>query len=300
MAIEVFNRYENKYLMDTKAFYGIYNRLLEYMDLDAYNKGDKFYSISNLYYDTDQHTLIRNSLAKPKYREKLRIRAYGVPERDAKVYLELKKKVFGLVNKRRTALRLDEAYAFVRTGRPPAYREGMNRQVIAEIEYFLSRYTLVPMTYLAYDRIAMFAKDGRDLRITFDTNIRSRRYDLALEYGDYGDQLMDKGQWLMEVKAEKTVPVWLSRLLSELSMYRTGFSKYGNEYKKSIRHAGRVPELYARLAAEGVDEMDGMDGMDGAVGEERGAAATAATAATSTSTAAADWAPNKEKERVVL
>ncbi|WP_217595836.1 polyphosphate polymerase domain-containing protein [Cohnella sp. GbtcB17] len=252
MAIEVFNRYENKYLMNTKAFYCIYNRLTEYMELDAHNKDDKFYSISNLYYDTPQHTLIRMSLSKPKYREKLRIRAYGVPEPDAKVYLELKKKVFGLVNKRRTSLGLGEAYEFVRTGRPPAFREGMNKQVIAEIAYFLSRYELVPMTYLAYDRIAMFAKDGRDLRITFDTNIRSRRHDLALEAGDYGEQLMEKGQWLMEVKAEKTVPVWLSRLLSELSMYRTGFSKYGNEYKKSIRYAGRVPELYAARAG-GID-----------------------------------------------
>ncbi|MBB6731598.1 polyphosphate polymerase domain-containing protein [Cohnella zeiphila] len=237
MAIEVFNRYENKYLMDTKAFYAIYNRLMEYMELDAYNKDDKFYSISNLYYDTENHTLVRNSLAKPKYREKLRIRAYGVPAANAKVYLELKKKVFGLVNKRRTALKLHEAYEFVRCGQPPAFREGMNRQVVGEIEYFLSRYELRPMAYLAYDRIAMFCKGNRDLRITFDTNIRSRRHDLKLELGDYGDQLMERGQWLMEVKAEKTIPVWLSKLLSELRMYRTSFSKYGNEYKKSIRNA---------------------------------------------------------------
>ncbi|CDN42632.1 hypothetical protein BN871_BR_00030 [Paenibacillus sp. P22] len=92
MAIEVFNRYENKYLMDTKAFYGIYNRLMAYMELDEYNRDDKFYSISNLYYDTEHHSLIRTSLSKPKYREKLRIRAYGVPGSDAKIYLELKKK----------------------------------------------------------------------------------------------------------------------------------------------------------------------------------------------------------------
>jgi hypothetical protein len=92
------------------------------------------------------------------------------------------------------------------------------------------------MVYLVYDRIAMFCKGNRDLRITFDTNIRSRRSDLELESGDYGDQLMERGQWLMEVKAEKTIPVWLSKLLSEHQMYRTSFSKYGNEYKKSIRN----------------------------------------------------------------
>ncbi|MED5018321.1 polyphosphate polymerase domain-containing protein [Paenibacillus chibensis] len=236
MAIEVFNRYENKYLMDTKAFYNIYNDLMAYMEPDEHNKDDKFYTISNLYYDTEHHSLIRTSLAKPKYREKLRIRSYGVPGSDAKVYLELKKKVFGLVNKRRTSLRLGEAYEFVRTGEAPTYRKGMNQQVIREIEYFLSRYELQPMVYLAYDRIALFCMGNRDLRITFDTNIRSRRYDLTLEAGDHGEQLMERGQWLMEVKAEKTVPVWLSKMLSEHQMYRTSFSKYGNEYKKSIRN----------------------------------------------------------------
>lgn len=234
MAIEVFNRYESKYLMDDNMFHIIYNRLLEYMELDAYNKNDQFYSISNIYYDTEHDSLIRNSLAKPKYREKLRIRAYGIPEKDAKVYLELKKKVFGLVNKRRTALKLSEAYEFVRTGVEPEFREGMNKQVIEEIKYFLQRYDLEPKVYLAYERIAMFCINNRDLRITFDTNIRSRRYDVLLEDGDYGEKLLYPGQWLMEVKAEKTIPMWLSRLLSDLELYRTSFSKYGNEYKKMI------------------------------------------------------------------
>lgn len=234
MAIEVFNRYENKYLIDSKAFYALYNRLLEYMELDEYNKNDKFYSISNIYYDTEHDSLIRNSLAKPKYREKLRIRAYGIPEQDAKVYLELKKKVFGLVNKRRTALKLNEAYHFAGTGAVPELKDYMNKQVIQEIQYFLQRYELQPKVYLAYDRIALFCKNNRDLRITFDTNIRTRRYDVKLENGDHGEQLMDRGQWLMEVKAEKTIPVWLSHMLSEHQMYRTSFSKYGNEYKKKL------------------------------------------------------------------
>ncbi|GAB6991046.1 polyphosphate polymerase domain-containing protein [Paenibacillus pini] len=240
MAIEVFNRYENKYLMDSKAFYNIYNDLMKYMEPDEHNKDDKFYTISNLYYDTEHHSLIRTSLAKPKYREKLRIRSYGVPSSEDKVYLELKKKVFGLVNKRRTPLRLSEAYDFVQTGHAPTYRNGMNKQVIDEIEYFLSRYELQPMVYLTYDRIALFCKGNRDLRITFDTNIRSRRHDLTLEAGTYGEQLMERGQWLMEVKAEKTIPVWLSKMLSEHQMYRTSFSKYGNEYKKSIRNASVI------------------------------------------------------------
>ncbi|KWX86764.1 molecular chaperone [Paenibacillus riograndensis] len=247
MAIEVFNRYENKYLLDHAAYRKLYNDLLEYMEPDDYNKQHEFYSITNLYYDTAHDSLIRSSLAKPKYKEKLRLRAYGVPDQDTKVYLEIKKKVFGLVNKRRTSLKLQEAYDFVATGVEPEYREYMNKQVIEEIKYFLSRYDLMPKVYLSYERKALFCKNNRDLRITFDTNIRSRRYDLKLEHGTHGEYLMPQGQWLMEVKAEKTIPVWLAKMLSEHRMYRTSFSKYGNEYKKMLK-AGKIERESALYA----------------------------------------------------
>ncbi|KNY29994.1 polyphosphate polymerase domain-containing protein [Pseudobacteroides cellulosolvens] len=234
MAIEVFNRYENKFMMNTDTYEKVLRTLDEYMELDEYNKTHDFYTIANIYYDTDDHHLIRKSLSKPKYKEKLRLRAYGVPSLDDKVYLEIKKKVFGLVNKRRTKLVLSEAYDFVATGQKPELKKYMNRQVLNEIEYFLSVYDLEPKLYLAYDRKAYFGRDNRDLRITFDTNIRTRREDLRLELGDHGEQLLDKDVWLMEVKAEKTIPIWLTRMLSEYKLYKKSFSKYGTEFKTMI------------------------------------------------------------------
>lgn len=247
MAIEVFNRYENKYLLDDAAYRLFYNDLLAFMEPDDYNKKHEFYAITNLYFDTEHDSLIRNSLAKPKYKEKLRLRAYGVPNEDTKVYLEIKKKVFGLVNKRRTALKLQEAYEFVRTGIEPEYKTYMNKQVLEEIGYLLQRYDLQPKVYLAYERKALFSRESRDLRITFDTNIRSRRYALHMEQGDFGEPLIEDGKWLMEVKAEKTIPLWLSKLLSEHGLYRTSFSKYGNEYKKMMKsmNTERESVLYA-------------------------------------------------------
>jgi len=234
MAIEVFNRYENKFMMNSDTYEKVLRTLDEYMELDEYNKMHDFYTIANIYYDTNDHHLIRKSLSKPKYKEKLRLRAYGVPSLDDKVYLEIKKKVFGLVNKRRTKLVLSEAYDFVATGQKPELKKYMNRQVLNEIEYFLSVYELEPKLYLAYDRKAYFGIDNRDLRITFDTNIRTRREDLRLELGDHGEPLLDKDVWLMEVKAEKTIPIWLTRMLSEYKLYKKSFSKYGTEFKTMI------------------------------------------------------------------
>jgi len=234
MAIEVFNRNEGKFLIDKDVYEAINIKLLGYMELDAYNKTHDFYTISNIYYDTKDNYLIRNSLSKPQYKEKLRLRAYGVPAVDDKVYLEIKKKFNGLVNKRRTSLILNDAYEFLSTGEKPKLESYMNKQVINEIDYFLKLYNVEPKLYLAYDRKAMFGKENREVRITFDTNIRTRRYDLKLEAGDYGEPLLDNDKWLMEVKAEKNIPFWLSKLLSEYKIYKTSFSKYGKEYEKML------------------------------------------------------------------
>ena len=234
MAQEVFNRYEHKYLIDKKTYEKLIPILEKYMELDRYNEGRKPYTISNIYYDTKDDYLIRKSLDKPSYKEKLRLRAYGVPNKDTKVFLEIKKKFNGLVNKRRTALSLSEAYDFTKTGKKPAQKEYMNMQVSKEIEYFLKMYKLFPKLYLAYDRIAYFGKEDAELRISFDTNIRTRRYDVRLERGDYGTRLLEKDVYLMEIKTSLAKPLWLTNALSGLCIKRVNFSKYGTEYKKHL------------------------------------------------------------------
>ena len=213
MAIEVFNRYEHKYMLDRKTFEKVIKIMDEHMIMDSHNEGHKPYTIANIYFDTPDDYLIRTSLSKPEYKEKLRLRAYGVPDRESKVFLEIKKKFHGIVNKRRTKLKLAEAYSFVASGIAPNPQEYMNAQVLHELEYFLKIYDLSPKLYLAYDRIAYFEKDNRDLRISFDMNIRSIRYDLALEKGDYGELLLPEGIYLMEIKTSLAKPLWLTHML---------------------------------------------------------------------------------------
>ena len=236
MAIEVFNRYEHKYMLNREQFEKIIKILDEHMVMDSHNENHTPYTIANIYFDTPDDYLIRTSLSKPEYKEKLRLRAYGVPDRETKVFLEIKKKFRGIVNKRRTKLKLAEAYSFITSGKAPMPKDYMNTQVLHELEYFLKIYDLSPKLYLAYDRIAYFEKDNKDLRISFDMNIRSRRYDLALEKGDYGEKLLPDGVYLMEIKTSLAKPLWLTHILAELDIKRTRFSKYGTEFKNMINH----------------------------------------------------------------
>ncbi|MDR3310822.1 MAG: polyphosphate polymerase domain-containing protein [Oscillospiraceae bacterium] len=246
MAIEVFNRYENKYLIGEKTFARIRERLSGYMELDAYNRQHETYQIANLYYDTEDNHLIRTSLAKPAYREKVRLRAYGTPDGDSVVYAEIKKKVRGLVNKRRTAMKLSAAYGFLESGEPPEPEPGMNRQVAAELEYILATRKLVPAAYISYDRLAYFGEG--DLRVSFDANIRSRRTDLRLESGAYGGELLGTGERLLEIKTSRAFPLWLCGLLSENKVYPASFSKYGAEYKSLLRGKAAADAPYAKTA----------------------------------------------------
>jgi hypothetical protein len=238
MAIEVFNRYEKKYAVDEKTYGRLLARLSGEMELDAYTKRFGMYPICNLYYDTGDSALIRRSLSGPKYKEKLRLRTYGTPESDGKAYFEIKKKFCGLVNKRRSAMPLQTAYAFAKTGVAPAIEPGMNAQVIREIAYILQREPLSPKVYIAYARRAYFGAEG--LRVSFDTNIVTRRIDLRLESGVYGERLLPEGHRLMEIKTPQTVPMWLARTLSEFKLYPVGFSKYGKEYLGRIERDARA------------------------------------------------------------
>lgn len=234
MAIEVFNRYEHKYILTTEQMQKIMPVIDAHMSMDEHCKNHATYTIANLYYDTEDDILIRRSLGKPVYKEKLRLRSYGVPDMDSKVFLEIKKKYKKKVNKRRTKLKLHEAYQFCESCVPPEHQEYMNSQVCSEIEYFLKFYNVKPKVYIAYDRLAYFEEGNPDLRISFDTNIRTRRTDLRLEAGDHGKHLLDEGLWLMEVKTSKAKPIWLCDILAELDIKRTSFSKYGTEFRQQI------------------------------------------------------------------
>ena len=224
MSQTVFNRYEKKYLMPEAVYLELRERLQGEMQVDSYG----LHTICNIYYDTPGQDLIRRSIEKPVYKEKLRLRSYGIPTMDSTVFLEIKKKYNEIVNKRRIPLTLAQAYDYVEQG----IRPEQDSQILREIDFFLQRYPLRRSLYLAYDRVALFQRTQPQFRVTFDCGIRSRRMDMGLENGDRGAPLLPEGWYLMESKILGATPLWFSRLLSELEIYPVSFSKYGNCYRE--------------------------------------------------------------------
>ncbi len=140
MAIKSFKRFEKKFILTKNQYDKLIPLLSNYMNLDKYCKLDKNYNIYNIYYDTINNDIIRHSISKPYYKEKLRLRSYSIPNSlNDKVFLELKKKINGIVNKIRVVMTLGEVYEFLESGKKTLFDNYENNQVIKEIEYYLSK-----------------------------------------------------------------------------------------------------------------------------------------------------------------
>ena len=221
---DTFMRYEIKYLVSAEQRAAVMETMNKYMQPDEYGKS----TICNIYYDTADMRLVRRSIEKPVYKEKLRVRCYGTPTANDKVFVELKKKYDDVVFKRRVSMReLDaENYLIGECDSPK------QNQIVSEIDYFISKYSgIAPAAYVSYEREAYFAKEDQNLRITLDENILWRDYDLSLTKGVYGNPLLKEGQSLMEIKVSSAMPLWLTHTLCEQKIYKINFSKYGNAYK---------------------------------------------------------------------
>jgi len=233
----IFKRYEIKYLLNKKQKEKVLKAMEPFMELDGYGRS----TIRNIYYDTDNYRLIRASLDKPVYKEKLRVRSYRRVSPGDQVFVELKKKYDSVVYKRRISVTERQA---------AEYLAGMTQapehtQIAAEIDYFLDFYkTLAPRVFLSYEREAYFTKEPSDFRVTFDENILWREEELSLEKGVYGESLFQSGQTLMEIKTSGGIPLWMVRALSEGKINKTSFSKYGSAYQAiCARERGEI--IYA-------------------------------------------------------
>lgn len=226
MTQETFKRYEKKYVISQSQYERLFIDLEEYIVPDAYGS----YTICNLYYDTAFYELIQKSIAKPFYKEKLRLRSYGQVGENESVFLEIKKKSDGIVYKRRKQMPLSVAVKGIQSGKTFE----SSGQIGRELDWFLQRYEVEPKVYIAYDRLAYAGKEDGRLRITFDRRIRYREDRLELSADTQGVPLMEEDFMVMEIKIPESMPFWLARLLSKHQIYPTSFSKYGTYYKQKI------------------------------------------------------------------
>lgn len=242
MAQSTFCRREKKLLIDQELMPVLQRELEAYMTPDKYNVDGQPYAICNLYFDDDADSIIRHSVSKPTFKEKMRLRSYGTPDMDTTVFLEIKRKSCRVGTKRRIKMKLRDAYRYLESGTLPCDLSPLDAQILREIDHYRAMHAVYPKVYISYMRNAYFGKDDPSFRITFDRDILTRREDVALEMGRYGTPLLPEGKVLLEIKFAGAVPLWFARLMSRYGLSFGSYSKYGNEYKQS--HPRPIPHLH--------------------------------------------------------
>lgn len=233
----IFQRYEFKYLMDLRQLQAVLNAMAPYMVPDEYSHS----SIRNLYLDTPDYRLIRHSLEKPVYKEKLRVRSYDRAGEQDPVFVELKKKYQSVVYKRRISLPQGQAMTCVDGIQP-----WPDSQIGAELAYTMDFYkTLRPAVFLSYERDSFRGVEDEEFRVTFDSEIRYRQEELTLNSDTWGTPILPSSQVLMELKVAGGLPLWMAHVLSEQRIFKTSFSKYGAAYQDIMLNRQRGERKYA-------------------------------------------------------
>ena len=222
----IFKRYENKYILDERQYQAVLRAIERFTVPDKYGQSE----VCSIYYDTPDRRLIRASVEKPVYKKKLRLRSYGVPREDSDCFLELKKKYKGVVYKRRIAAPYSVCIAYMKGN-----GKLESSQIRNEIEYFKKFYgVLSPSVDIFYSRLAFYDAADPNVRLTFDSDILFRDYELDLKNGIYGERVLQKELYLMELKTAGAMPLWTAEMLSSLKIYPSSFSKYGTAYKNIL------------------------------------------------------------------
>lgn len=226
--MDVFRRRELKFIIDGPQRQALEEVLRQRMVPDKHGRS----TICNLYYDTADFRLIRRSLERPVYKEKLRLRSYGLATEDADVFLEMKKKYKGVVYKRRIPITEPEAFAFMER-RAPLPKD---TQIGREMEYFREFYRdLAPRMYISYDREAWYDPNDGGFRVTMDQAIRFRTTDLSLAVPSHGREILPAERSVLEVKAEGGIPMWMTEFLSTHQIRKESFSKYGRAFQQLLQ-----------------------------------------------------------------
>ncbi|MDR1117186.1 MAG: polyphosphate polymerase domain-containing protein [Oscillospiraceae bacterium] len=230
-----FNIYEKKFIISTGDANRLLNRVSDRFETDRKINDEGCYRIASIYFDTMGNDMVRHSIQKPKFNELVTLRSYvDGPYRDTVIW-EIKKRYYGLVDIRTARMKLNEAAGYMESEILPEYMTEEDREVMRGIDLMRKQHDLKPELFVSFDRESFVGKEIPGMRLTFDFNLASRRYDIDFAHGNAGEELLDEDLCIMQIKSKDSIPEWMLQTLSDLRIYSAGFSKFGVEYLRRIK-----------------------------------------------------------------
>lgn len=221
------SRYECKYLVPTALLPALREFFSTFLELDGHARRapQGAYTITSLYLDSPRLVLYRDTLDGAKNRFKLRLRTYADGPGDD-VFCEVKKRMDGVIYKRRARVARERAQAFL-AGDAFAIERASPSRDAAEFGMLARRIVAGPTLRVRYRREAFESTGADPVRVTFDT-------ELAYALSPSGELSGSVGDWLstpltdpiLEIKFTNTYPAWLSELARRFDLRRRSIAKY--------------------------------------------------------------------------
>ena len=233
MEEKVFDRIEKKYLITGAEKRALLSKVKKCLTKDKYHKSGVF----NIYFDNDNFDLINQSIDWEDFKHKIRARSYEGYDR---VFLEIKTKIRGeeenIGYKRRFMMTHDDFKKFINHEKTALELAGQSieratdQQIAKEVDYLVSHFDLKPKILVIYNRESY--KDDSGVRVTFDERLKYRDNNLSLNRSKSDTMYFkDNRNIIMEIKANGALPLWLTKVMSELKIYPVQFSKIGKIYE---------------------------------------------------------------------
>lgn len=222
--IRTFNRFELKYLVHYSQASELMRSMAPYVHTDANAGPGGYYKIASRYYDSADLRCYWEKVNGERFRRKVRLRTYG--DAPKKAFLEIKQRTNLSVQKRRSLHDLNTLEQQMKLMQRGEYTVE-NESVMDEVCNLVNRYRLEPKVVISYNRAAFFDLYRRDLRITFDRNIKCRTLGLELGQAGFGGKfIVPPTIYILEVKFNEVVPRWLCTCLNHHDLKVERVSKY--------------------------------------------------------------------------
>lgn len=227
--IRKFNRFELKYFLPIDKAKEFAKAIKAFLHVDSYGERGR-YAITSLYYDTPNNRFYWEKLDGIKVRRKLRIRHYetkDILKPEDPVFVEIKQRIDRVTQKRRAKLPYKDAIELCENAIMPEKIHLKDKKTFEEIQSMVLLYRLQPKIITSYFRQAFIGTDyDMGLRITFDTNMRYRDRDLDLTSKNVGKFMLHPNMAIMEIKANESIPYWLTEMIGAHDIRLIRVSKY--------------------------------------------------------------------------
>lgn len=239
MVQKYFNRFEIKYQIDLLKRDQLLGYIKPFMNLDPHVQNGYDYEIRSLYFDSLFRDSYYEKMDGIKFRRKLRIRYYPGFDNGGEemVFVEIKRKINENVSKSRIIVPFSDSLEIIKRDNPIArafYRDAADhdKKTLEEIWYLVRRYNLKPACVVSYRRQPLMGKLEKRFRVTFDTNMKSRKTNFDLHSGG-GINFLPKGRVVMEIKFNNIIPRWAISIIQGNNCRHEKISKFTTGLKKT-------------------------------------------------------------------